>query len=37
MPLFDDRAVGALERGMGGMWLKEQIARHNIANGETPG
>ena len=25
MPLFDDRALGALERGMDGMWLKQQI------------
>ena len=37
MPLFDDRALGALERGMDGMWLKQQIASHNIANVETPG
>ena len=37
MPLFDDRAVGALERGMDAMWLKQQVASHNIANVETPG
>ena len=37
MPLFDDRALGALERGMDGMWLKQQIASHNIANVETSG
>ena len=37
MPLFDDRAVGALERGMDAMWLKQQVSSHNIANVETPG
>ena len=37
MPLFDDRALGALERGMDAMWLKQQVSSHNIAKVETTG
>ena len=35
MPLFDDRALGALERGMDGMWLKQQIVEFRDVLYET--
>ena len=37
MPLFEDAAFRALQSGLDAMWLKQQVAGHNIANVETPG
>ena len=36
MPLFEDAAFRALQSGLDAMWLKQQVASHNIANVETP-
>lgn len=36
MPLFEDAAFRALQSGLDVMWLKQQVASHNIANVETP-
>ncbi len=37
MPLFEDAAFRALQSGLDAVWMKQQIASHNIANVETPG
>ena len=36
MPLFEDAAFRALQSGLDAMWLKQQVASHNIANVGTP-
>ena len=37
MPLFEDASFRALQSGLDAMWLKQQVASHNIATVETPG
>lgn len=37
MSMFEDSSLKALQSGLDAMWLKQQVASHNIANVETPG
>lgn len=37
MSMFQDSAFVSLQNGLDAMWLKQQVASHNLANVETPG
>lgn len=37
MSMFQDSAFLSLQNGLDAMWLKQQVASHNLANVETPG
>ena len=37
MAMFNDSSFISLQNGLDAMWLKQQVASHNLANVETPG